>query len=65
MNEIKMYLLRKNMTIKEFAKRLGYHYTYIVDICAGRRKCGKRLAKSIELETNGEIKAEYLEAGYW
>lgn len=60
-----MYLLKKNITIKAFAERLDYHYTYITDVCSGRRPIGKRLAKAIERETQGEIKAEDLIAGKW
>lgn len=60
---LKIYLIQNEISLKDFSTRLDFNYNYLVDVVAGRKKCGKKLAKYIERETNGQIKAADLLAG--
>ena len=56
--ELQKWLKENNIKISEFAKRLGIHRTYLSDIVNGHETPSWTLARLIEYETNGEIKAE-------
>jgi len=56
--ELKKWLKENNIKISDFAKRLGIHRTYLSDIVNGHETPSWTLARLIEYETNGEIKAE-------
>lgn len=58
--ELKLYLVRNKISITDFSKKIGCHRSYLSEIVNGTKIPGKRLAKDIELATNGEIKAEEL-----
>lgn len=60
MMDLREYLFRKRMSVTEFAKKINYTRTYVNNILTGTKKAGKKLAKLIEKETNGEVKAEEL-----
>jgi transcriptional regulator with XRE-family HTH domain len=61
--EIKLYLAKNRMTIKEFCELIGYSRNQISGIINGKLKPSIRLAKTIEQATNGEVKAEELLKG--
>ncbi len=58
--ELREYLFRQRLKISDFAKKLGYGRTYINEIVNGTKKPGKHLARQIERETEGQVKAEDL-----
>lgn len=57
---LKEYLFINRLTVNEFSKSLGYSRNHISGIISGRLKACRRLAMSIEKETNGVVKAEEL-----
>lgn len=58
--DLREYLFRKRLTVKEFSELIDCSRTHVSAIVNNRIKPSKRLAKSIELATNGEVKAEEL-----
>lgn len=61
--QLKVYLVMKKITIKDFAESIGCSRTHLGEIMNGRRKMGSSLAQLIEIKTNGEVKAEDLLKG--
>jgi transcriptional regulator with XRE-family HTH domain len=61
--ELKIYLVKNRMTIKEFCEKIGYSRNQISGIINGKLRPSKRLAKVIQDATNGEVKAEDLLKG--
>jgi len=55
MTTLKEYLFYKEISITDFAKKLGASRNYISQISLGKAKPSKFLAKAIEIETNGEV----------
>jgi len=58
--ELKVYLVRKRITVTDFAKKIGCSRSHLTEIVNGKRKVGKSLAMLIELATSGEVKSEEL-----
>lgn len=58
--ELRIYLVKNRLTIKEFCEKIGYSRNQISGIIHGRLKPSPRLAKQIELATNGEVTANEL-----
>jgi len=58
--DLREYLFYNRMTVKQFSEKIGCSRNHISEIIHGRRIPGKRLAKDIEIATNGEVKAKNL-----
>ena len=58
--DLREYLFRKRLSIKEFGEMVYCSRTYISNIVHKKRTPSIRLAKSIEKVTNGEVTAESL-----
>lgn len=58
--DLREYLFRKRLTVKQLADKLEYSRTHLSQIVNGHIKPSPRLAKSIEKETDGEVTAEEL-----
>lgn len=56
--KIRIYLLKKGLTIKQFAESIDFEPSYIAAIARGKVKAGRKVARIIEKATEGEIKAE-------
>ncbi len=61
--ELKVWLVRNKLKIKDFADELGITRTHLGEIMSGRRNASLSLARFIELKTKGEVKAEDLLKG--
>lgn len=61
--KLKIYLIENHITIKEFAERIGYSRSQVSNIINGASRPSKRLIRTIEEATNGEVKAEDLLKG--
>ena len=61
--KLKIYLVQNNITVTEFAERIGYSRSQISNIINGASNPSKRLAKAIEKATNGEVSADELLKG--
>lgn len=55
--DLREYLFHNRLTQKEMSKRLGISKKYMCDIVHGKHRPSMRLARDIEVETKGEIKA--------
>ena len=53
--DLREYLFRKRLTVKEFSETLDYTRTHLSQIINGNRRPSKRLAKAIEELTEGEV----------
>lgn len=60
---LKEYLFLNRITVNDFAEKINCNRSYFSRLLNGHVKPGKRLAKDIEKETNGEVKAEDLLKG--
>ena len=58
--DLREYLFRKRFSVTEFAKKINYSRTYVNEIVTGNRTPGRKLAKAIEKETEGEVTAKEL-----
>jgi len=58
--ELKLYLVKNRITIADFSEKIGYSRNMISGVANGIYRPSKRLAKTIEQATNGEVKAEDL-----
>jgi DNA-binding transcriptional regulator YdaS (Cro superfamily) len=54
--DLRTYLFFNRITQKKFSEQIGYQSAYIGLICQGRKKPGRKLAKLIELATEGQVK---------
>lgn len=54
------YMFRKKMTIGTLAEKIGYDRSYLSEVMRGNKKAGKKLAKALEIETEGFITAQEL-----
>lgn len=63
MLELRIYLIKNHISIKDFAERIKYSRSQISNILNGASKPSKRLMITIEQATNGEVKAEDLLKG--
>ena len=61
--KLKLYLVEKRISITDFSNKIGCSRMHLNDIVNDKRKCGKSLAKLIEIATNGDVKAEDLLKG--
>lgn len=61
--DLRTYLFNRRISVTEFSKTLGCSRIHLSEIINGRRKPSLMLAKSIEMATNGEVKAEDLLKG--
>jgi len=57
---LKIYLLKKNITLSKFSEMIGYSRVRLSCIINGKDKCSKKMAILIEKMTDGEVKAEEL-----
>jgi DNA-binding transcriptional regulator YdaS (Cro superfamily) len=53
--ELRDYLHVNKIKKKDFAAKLEYSIPYFGRICEGLKKPSKRLAKAIEIATDGEV----------
>ena len=53
---LKVYLAVKNMTMREFAKKIGCHSNYLSRTLYGHTTMSRKLAKKIEDATEGEVR---------
>lgn len=56
--ELKLYLMKNRLTIKEFCEKVNYSRNQISGVMSGKLRASKKLAKIIEQATNGEVTAE-------
>lgn len=61
---LRIYLLKKGMTIAQFARSIDFQPSYIAAIARGKVKAGRKVARIIEMATDGQIKAEEIIAIY-
>ena len=54
------YLHFKKITVSDFARQVGYDRSYLGDVVNSKKIPGKKLAKLINLKSNGEVKIEEL-----
>ena len=52
------WLFKEEMTVKEFAKQVGYDRTYISGLVSGKRKGNVKAGYTIEKFTKGEVTVE-------
>lgn len=55
--DLRTYLFKNLLSVKEFSEIVGTHRTYISQIIHGKKIPGIKLAKSIEKATNHQVKA--------
>jgi transcriptional regulator with XRE-family HTH domain len=60
---LREYLFIRRMSVKSFSEIVDYSRTHISSIVNGRLIPSPKLARRIEKETNGEVKAEELLRG--
>lgn len=58
--DLREYLFRKQISIADFSKKIGYSRTYISLIVHKKMKPSKRLAAAIEEATEGIVKVKDL-----
>lgn len=58
--DLREYLFRKRITVKDFAEKIDYSRTHMSEIVNMKRKPTKKLARAIEKATNGEVTVEEL-----
>lgn len=58
--DLKIYLIKNRITIKEFSELIGYSRNQISGVANGTNNPSIRLAKVIQEATNGEVKVEDL-----
>jgi hypothetical protein len=56
--KLKSYLAEIGMTARAFSELLNINYRYFCNIMAGRNIPGMRLARDIEMLTDGKVKFE-------
>lgn len=56
--KLKLYLVRKRMTIKEFSEAVNYSRNQISGVISGKLNASPKLAKIIEKATGGEVTAQ-------
>jgi plasmid maintenance system antidote protein VapI len=61
--KLREYLFVHRMTVKEFSELVDYSRTHLSAIINEKLKPSPKLARRIEKETNGEVKAEDLLKG--
>jgi len=63
--QLRDYLHKHRIQKQEFAIKIGYCIPYLGRVCEFKRKPSERLAKAIEIATDGEVTAyEILNAKY-
>ncbi len=55
--DLRTYLFKNYITIKEFSESIGYHRSYVSQIINEFKLPGTKLALKIEEATKGEVKA--------
>lgn len=60
---LKIYLVKKKISITNFSKELGCSRGHLTGVVNGKIRIGSSLAQLIELKTNGEVKADDLMKG--
>lgn len=58
--DLREYLFKHRISVKDFAEKIEYARTHVSQIVHGKRKPGKRLAKAIEMATEGEVTVKEL-----
>jgi transcriptional regulator with XRE-family HTH domain len=61
--KLREYLFIHRMTVKEFSELVDYSRTHLSAIVNEKLRPSPKLARRIEKETNGEVKAEDLLKG--
>lgn len=56
--DIKTYIWKNRMTLRDFATLVGCNYSYMSRIATEKLLPSPELAKKIEAATNGQIKAK-------
>lgn len=54
--ELKLYLVKNRMTIKEFADMIEYSRPHLSGVISGKFNPSPRLIKMIQEATNGQVK---------
>jgi DNA-binding transcriptional regulator YdaS (Cro superfamily) len=60
---LREYLFYNRISIKEFAEKIEYSRPHLSGIIHGKYRPSARLAKTIELATNGEVTVKELMEG--
>ncbi len=63
MNPLREYLFYKEISVTDFAKKIGASRNHISQITHGKSKPSLFLARDIERFTDGEVKADDLMKG--
>jgi len=58
--ELKVWLWENKVTTGHFAERLKCNRAHLAQICSYKRMPGIELARKIEAETRGQVKARYI-----
>ena len=61
---LRIYLLKKRISIAQFARDIDFQPQYIASIARGDCRAGKKVARVIEKATGGEVNAEALIASF-
>lgn len=56
--DLETYLWKNRIELKDFATKVGCHYSYISMIANNKRTPSLKLARKIEEVTNGQVKAK-------
>lgn len=56
---LREYLFRNRLTIKEFADQIGYARGYISQVMGGRKEELPRLTKMVNMHTKGKVTQIY------
>lgn len=62
--DLRHYLFHNRLKISEFARRIEYSQGHLCGIAENKKLPGKRLMKTIEKATNGQVTYEDLVKGY-
>lgn len=57
MEKMKLWLFKNEVLRKDFAEALDICPQHLGSVLSGRLRCGKKLARKMERQTNGDVKA--------
>lgn len=58
------YIFYRDIKVKDMADKINVQPSYLSSILNGRNPCSRKMAKAIEKETGGMIKAAEIEGTY-
>lgn len=58
------YIFYNDIKVKDLAQRIDVQPSYLSSVIHGRNPCSRKMARAIERETNGLIKAADIEGTY-